>query len=177
MFTKRSFGLVILFVLFCSSGFGMVYPIGDMAVKPTTSFDSGNVYVITQGFLATRVMDGVEKTHLGVDLATYNNASGGDVYAIDAGIVADVQYSQATTGWGTMVRIRHQLPDGTVYYSQSAHLLYGSVTVSKGSMFPLGSAVVTDAIGVATTPGDSLAVWACDLRRLFGPGGLVPWGN
>ena len=153
MFTKRSFGLVILFVLFCSSGFGMVYPIGDMAVKPTTSFDSGNGYVITQGFLATRVMDGVEKTHLGVDLATYNNASGGDVYAIDAGIVADVQYSQATTGWGTMVRIRHQLPDGTVYYSQSAHLLYGSVTVSKDSTVVIGQVIgQVGSTGYSTNP-------------------------
>ena len=103
-----------LFICLWSHGFGMVYPVGDANIQPTTSFSSGNGYVITQTFLYVGI-DG--KTHLGVDLATYNNASGGDVRAVESGTVTYVQNSQATTGWGAMVRIRHQLPNGTVYFS------------------------------------------------------------
>src|SRR3989344_6568130 len=119
-----------LFICLWSHGFGMVYPVGDANIQPTTSFSSGNGYVITQTFLYVGI-DG--KTHLGVDLATYNNASGGDVRAVESGTVTYVQNSQATTGWGAMVRIRHQLPNGTVYFSQYAHMIYGSITVSVNS--------------------------------------------
>jgi len=128
---------LMMLVFICKQGFSMVYPVGDPSIKPTASFSSGNGYVITQQFLHVGV-DG--RSHMGVDLATYNNASGGDVRSITAGAVTYVQNSQGIAGWGTMIRIRHELPDRT-YYSQYAHLLYGSITVVTGSTVSEGQII------------------------------------
>ncbi len=118
--------IVTTFVCICEQCFGMIYPIGDPIVMPTESFSSGNGYIVTQEF-------DNDIGHTGVDLATYSSLSGGDVRSIFFGTVTYVQNSQATTGWGTMIRIQHQLHDGTVFYSQYSHLLYGSITVLVGS--------------------------------------------
>ena len=140
---------VILLTLFCGQSFGMVYPVGNQNIKPTASFDSGNGYIITQQFLYV----GGDGTHLGVDLAALNNASGGEVRSIDSGIVVHVQHSEDTTGWGTMVRIRHQLLDGTVYYSQYAHMLYESVTINAGDSVVKGQAIgKVGSTGYSTNP-------------------------
>lgn len=123
---------VLVLINFCHTSFGMVYPVGNPSIKPTANFNSGNGYVVTQEFNNS-------SGHTGVDLA--NNASGGDVRSIAAGVVTYIQNSQTTSGWGTMLRIRHQLLDGTTYYSQYAHLMYDSIGVTENTLVNEGQLI------------------------------------
>jgi murein DD-endopeptidase MepM/ murein hydrolase activator NlpD len=107
---------------------GFVYPIGDATKKPTHSLVSGNGYVISQDF------HNVE-AHSGVDLA--NGSEGGEVRAVGPGHVTLVGHTADSHGWGNIVVIQHDLPEGT-FYSLYAHMQEGSLLVKQGD--PISSA-------------------------------------
>ena len=123
---------VVAFFVLISQAQALVYPVGNQDVEPTSTSGNSNGYKITQGF-------NNEAGHVGVDLA--NGSTGGGVRSVDGGIVTWVQISSLTTEFGTMVRISHQLSDGTVYYSQYSHLMSDSVTVKKDDPVIEGQAI------------------------------------
>ncbi|GFO80534.1 MAG: hypothetical protein A49_01610 [Methyloceanibacter sp.] len=102
----------------------MSYPVGDPNIRPTDSADSlgQNGYQITQQFMN-------DYGHTGVDLA--NGASGGEVRAIGPGMVSLRLNAASSFGFGNVLVIRHDLPDGT-FYSLYTHLQDGSVLVDQG---------------------------------------------
>src|SRR6202035_6194591 len=98
--------LVLSLLLGClakAEGQGFVYPVGNVARQPTAALPNPNGYKLIQGFHN-------EFGHTGVDLA--NGAEGGDVHAIGPGTVSIRQDTATSKGWGNVVFIRHDLPDG-----------------------------------------------------------------
>lgn len=80
--------------------------------------------------------------HSGVD-ASKNHQEGHPVHAIADGQVTEALNCSEGGGWGTMIRIRHELPDGTVFYSQYAHMECDSLTVQKWNWVSMGDVIGT----------------------------------
>lgn len=120
------FGACLLF------GQGYVYPVGNQAVRPSTSALNPNGYKISQGF-------NNDAGHTGVDLA--NGAEGGDVRAIGPGVVTLKADEANSHGWGNVVVIRHDIMGGS-FYSLYAHMQTGSVLVSQGDIIQQAGAVI-----------------------------------
>jgi len=126
----------VLFLLNPSSvaGQGFVYPVGNPDQRPTHILPSANSYRITRDFMETNQL------HTGVDLE--NGVEGGQVRSIGPGSVSLRLDTASSKGFGNVVMIRHDLPDGT-FYSVYAHLQDGSVAVNIGdhvdARTPIGS--------------------------------------
>lgn len=106
-------------------------------VTPTT----GNVGDIAGGCPA-----GSRPSHEGVDINRNANAG---VYAAAEGVVTTAVNSQATTGFGSQIVITHA--DG--YTTRYAHLVYGSVTLTVGTLVAQGSIIgLVGSTGQSTGP-------------------------
>lgn len=105
------------------------FPVGNATQFPSEGF------CITQGFAAYN--HGFGGYHSGTDIS--NGSEGAPVYSVSHGQVTNIIYDCSHgSGWGTLVRIRHQLPSGTVYYSQYAHLQCSSLAVGIGQWVDQG---------------------------------------
>jgi len=121
------------------------YPVGDPQAAPTFSQGNANGYQITQMFNNScdpSVGQGYYYAgqyfcgHTGVDLS--DSATGGTVRAAANGIVV---VAEDNSSYGEMVRIRHQLPDGGIVYSQYEHMLPDSLTVTPGQVVTIGQPI------------------------------------
>ena len=113
-----------------------VYPVGDPNTTPSR-LDQRNGYKIVRGF-GVHVSEG---QHTGVDLA--NGQEGGDVRSIAAGIVTEVRLvaPDAASGFGNLVRIRHNILGVGTVYSQYAHLMDGSIEVAPNEPVEAGTVI------------------------------------
>lgn len=116
-----------------------VFPVGNPFVPPSKDTFDPNGYIITQGYKSDRRFH--DKDHLGVDLATRGNATGGEVRAIGDGRVVYRQDILRSDTMGHMIRIEHMLPDETFVYSQYAHLEAGSMRVYCGDPVLAGTPI------------------------------------
>lgn len=127
-------------VLFCGiaespKGSGaFVYPVGDPDTKPSPTGQEGNGYKIVRGF-GVHVSEG---RHTGVDLA--NGQEGGEVRAFARGTVTEVRLvaPDTSSGFGNVVRIRHNIVGVGTVYSQYAHLMDGSIEVAPNELVEAG---------------------------------------
>ena len=85
---------------------GFVFPVGDPLVRPQHAFPNSNGYTISGDFAD-------EKGHTGVDLA--NGEEGGQIHSIGHGTVSLRIGTANSAGFGNVVVIRHDLPEGTFY--------------------------------------------------------------
>jgi hypothetical protein len=108
-----------------------IYPVGVPSEKPTPVYGNANGYVVM-----TRFADA--HGHTGVDLA--NGSEGGEIHAIGPGVVSLKKNESESVGFGNVVIIRHDLPDGT-YYSLYAHMQEGSVVVKEGDSVDAGTLI------------------------------------
>jgi murein DD-endopeptidase MepM/ murein hydrolase activator NlpD len=125
---------------------GFVYPVGHSNQRPTDENGNANGYKITQEFHNDRA-------HTGVDLA--NGAEGGEVRAIGVGVVWLRRSTAESKGWGNIVLIRHDLPEGT-FYSLYGHMQEGSVLVAENQ-----SVIPGTPIGKVDCTGNSEGVTPC----------------
>ncbi|MBN2285867.1 MAG: M23 family metallopeptidase [Tissierellales bacterium] len=125
--------LICISQSYSNTMYGFVYPAGDQNIRPTEDNSSGNGYRISQSYQANY------PSHTGVDFA--NGSTGGDVRAIAAGQVVHQQESTSSTGWGHMIRIKHILPDGSIVYSQYAHMDIDSLTVERNDWVAKGQKI------------------------------------
>lgn len=109
----------------------IIFPVGNPDTFPSDGFS------ISQGFRAYWESYGI---HSGIDIS--NGRSGDPIHAIADGVVtySSVNCTQGT-GWGTIVRIKHQLSNGTYYYSQYAHMLCNNYVVPQGQNVQMGDLV------------------------------------
>lgn len=133
---------------------GFVYPVGNPEAKPTRSLPNANGFIITAGF-------GDEDGHTGVDLA--NGSEGAEVRAIGAGTVSLRAETANSSGFGNVIMIRHDLPEGT-FYSLYAHLQDGSLLVNVGDFVVPGSP-----IGKVDCSGTTRGRTPCLSNNQFGP--------
>ena len=111
--------------LLVSNGFD--YPVGETGYA--TQANDGDGWYNAQDFGVPNSGFG-NKLHLGED---WNGEGGGDtdcgepVYAVSKGTIVYAQ--NAGSGWGNVIIVRHQLPDGTQVTSQYGHLQSMSKTI------------------------------------------------
>lgn len=78
---------------------------------------------------------GISRLHAGVDLS---GPLGTPIYAVSDGVVVD---SSTSGGYGYWLRIRHEYPNGEVYYSGYAHMYAQDVLVHVGDQVKAGQQV------------------------------------
>ena len=132
---------------------GFDYPVGYYGLYGLCLDSKGDssCYWLCQDFLKN-VDDNCDvnglTTHLGED---WNRGSGYDdygdtVYAVSIG---EVVYAESTNGWGNVIIIRHNLPDGTQVESLYGHLK--DMYVTSGSVVSRGQEIGTLGDGDGTT--------------------------
>lgn len=117
---------LVVLVVSCSCVFSQMMVYSHYFRKP---FDGS--YSVTQGYCNYWSGHGY---HDGID---YGLPSGTSVLSTADGVVAATGY---TSGWGNYIRIRHYLPNGTLVYSQYAHLNTSPV-VSTGAFVSCGQLI------------------------------------
>lgn len=135
----------------------VIYPVGAPTIQPTWDHANASGYYITQGFNTScdpsagqgYYLYGLYYCgHTGVDLGT--TTASPVIHATAAGLVVSAGYNGS---YGVMVRLRHDLPDGSVMYSQYEHLQYGSLDVYVGEIVSQGQELgLVGATGNATGP-------------------------
>jgi murein DD-endopeptidase MepM/ murein hydrolase activator NlpD len=108
--------------------YGFVHPVGNQ------NGDWDVEYSLSQGYHNAA-------GHTGVDLVPRDGKNGGTVRATASGQVVKAQKQTGDTGWGHLIRIRHTLPSGDVWYSQYGHMLEGSLLVNVGKWVHKGQAI------------------------------------
>lgn len=123
-----------------------VYPVGNPDERPTKSFPNPNGYQVTREYDF--------QGHSGVDLA--NGDEGGEIRAVGAGVVSLRMGPDDSFGFGNVVLIRHDLPEGT-FYSFYAHLQEGTVLVDQGYPVTAGQPIGrVDCTGKTEAEGNSV---------------------
>lgn len=146
-----------LFLLLLAAAFinsqAMAQEVADAFRYPVTTdgLSSGSSYIYSRDY-----KEGVNGLgyHDGSD---FDYGCDDSIYAVANGVVVESDYLVGTNddgttnhdeGWGNLIRIKHTLTDGSVYYSQYAHL--SSRSVSNGAVVSYG-----DVIGYMGTTGYS----------------------
>ncbi|MDO5721609.1 MAG: M23 family metallopeptidase [Actinomycetaceae bacterium] len=80
---------------------------------------------------------GISRLHAGADLA---GPLGTPIYAAADGVVVD---SAPQSGYGYWLRIRHEYPDGEVFYTGYAHMYAQDVLVHEGDVVTAGQQVAS----------------------------------
>jgi RHS repeat-associated protein len=99
-------------------------------IWPTNTFENQEEW--TMG--ADKMFDDRGGAHTGIDI---NDSAGTIVKAVASGVVFEAINSNATTGLGTRVKIRHDARYTTVY----GHMVYNSLTVSNGQVVLQGTKI------------------------------------
>lgn len=110
------------------------YPVGDVSnvLYPPPRWTR------TNWVGASYVLNGKTQIHTGDDLGLPGSEDVGiPVRAVHDGVVIFAGIGSGT--WGNLVVIRHDMPDGTFFYSRSAHMLY--VTVKAGNVVLCGDVI------------------------------------
>lgn len=147
--------MLLIAIPFSAFAQGFVYPVGDPNEEPTNALPNLNGYLITQKFMN-------KAGHTGVDLA--NGTEGGEVRAIAAGVVSLRRATSASSGFGNVVIIRHDLPEG-IFYSLYSHMQEGSVLVEEGDDI----LVAGEPIGAVDCTGTTTGTSICPSNNGSGP--------
>lgn len=93
-------------------------------------------------------INGVPEFHKGTDMAA---PLGTPIHAVFSGVVADVYFDPF--GGGDVVKIRHEFPDGTVFYSLYLHQYANQIVVKKGQSVEAGQVIgAVGSHGMSTGP-------------------------
>lgn len=93
-------------------------------------------------------VNGSPEFHTGTDMAA---PLGTPLHAVYSGVVADVYYDPY--GGGDVVKIRHEFPDGTVFYSLYLHQYANQIVVTKGQSVEAGQVIgAVGSHGMSTGP-------------------------